>query len=620
MSWNEAYERERKTELAAVESHFRNLPYAVRETGRLFRAHMLATAGAGDLTGVFSGPDDHPVLYMHHWVLEGRAGDRPGHLTSATTDLTCAAFYTAAALRLSGVIDDPDSLATGDARALLDHLREQAIHQFIPHLPAGSPFWAHHAAAWSRFDHAGERLAPLKLSPLAAAILAGRTDDLERLDGLLERLNTVFGLIQEARDLRRDLQAGRRSGLIEATLEASRIAADDPDWAERLIGAMVLSGALEDPVRFARGELAAARAASTELGLDGFRAYLDRLESSLDRVRTLFKPGGRGEAAPQAAIGFLRPAVDTPGLALETATAFLKSDPIFRESWEIHRYGLFGRAEVTSRFPAGLTLEILCETGRAPHGRVDEFIAYQAEHRFSYFDHPEIVLRDADTLGLALRLWGHGSQPDGRFREELETVLAVMERSVLPDGRIPVWLEGAPDGVRLVGEGCGVVEAHLLLGLLAFDAGRFEAIAARSAGGLFARFAHQGVGISVNYPGLYTLAAVRRLAVALDDVGIQVEWKPAYRAALAAELDRVAFTPQDAAFAISACPDPDLGDLYREDWPVLIRKHQRPDGSWNAEPFCFVANRGNQATWYSSRTLTTAFCYRGMVMAAKNRG
>jgi hypothetical protein len=166
----------------------------------------------------------------------------------------------------------------------------------------------------------------------------------------------------------------------------------------------------------------------------------------------------------------------------------------------------------------------------------------------------------------------------------------------------------------LVGEGCGVVEAHLLLGLLAFDAGRFETIAARSAGGLFARFANLSAGISVNYPGLYTLAVVRRLAAELEAAGIPVDWKPAYRAALAVELDRDRFTPQEAAFAISACPDPDLSDLFRGTWPVLIRKHQRPDGSWNAEPFCFVANRGNRATWYSSRTLTTAFCYRALTI------
>jgi hypothetical protein len=392
------------------------------------------------------------------------------------------------------------------------------------------------------------------------------------------------------------------------------IPASAPDWAARVMGALVLADPLEAPARAAGNRLEAARAAAEDLGLGGFKPYLDHLDGALERVRGMYRPGGGrppGGGTPQA-----RP-------ALETAGAYLVSDLSFQESWEIHRYGLFGRDEVVSRFPAGLVLEILCGAGYDLGETVDAFLARSAAFRFGYFDDPDFVLRDADTLGLGLRLWGCGSRMDTAVLEALESGLAAMEGSVREDGRIPVWLEDAPAGVRLAGEGCGVVEAHLLLGLLAFDPVRFEGIIMRSVAGLFDRFAALGSGISVNYPGLYALTVVRRLAAALDSAGIAVPGSAdrleAYRPALVLELEWDVFSPQAAAFAIEACTGPDAVDLYRDEWPVMIRKHQRSDGSWNAEPFCFVANRGNRASWYSSRTLTTAFCYRALRMISKNK-
>jgi hypothetical protein len=613
MRWNEVYERERRAALAPVEIEFRTLPAPLREPGRLFRANLLAASGAEDLTGVFSGPEDHPGLDLHRFVLDG-VGAIPADLAG---ELTRGAFFTAAALRLSRSIEDPDSLTTGSARPLWRYLEDRASAIFTGLFPADSPFRKYSESAWAPDRSGPGRLAPLKLAPLGALILADRTADLARVDDLLETLNAGFSFIESARGIRRDLQAGRRSPFLLELMRTNGIAEDEPDWAARLMGALVLSDALAAPAEAVRTRLDAARSASVELGLAGLGPYLDHLEGALDRVRAAFRPSGR----EQAGTGLLRPAIDTQKLALETAAAFLNSDLAFRESWEIHRYGLFGRDEVISRFPAGLALEVLCGTGGEVPGIVDAFIAGLARQRFGYFDLPDLVLRDADTLGLALRLWEYGPRPEDGVREALEEALAVMERSVRPDGRVPVWLEEPPDGVRLAGEGCGVVEAHLLLGLLAFDAERFKRMIARSAAGLFDRFTEIGAGISVNYPTLYSLAAVSRLAAALERTGIAAPgreaWGEVYRAELEAELGRPELTPQEAALAIMASTGP-AADRYERDWPVRIRKHQRPDGSWNAEPFCFVANRGNQAGWYSSRTLTTAFCYRALKMILKN--
>jgi hypothetical protein len=88
VSWNAAFQEDLRLALEPVETEFRTLPIQLRETGRLLRAN-LAAAGAGDLTGVFSGPDDDPALFLHLWVLDGLALPP----ADPRTDLTRAAFF-----------------------------------------------------------------------------------------------------------------------------------------------------------------------------------------------------------------------------------------------------------------------------------------------------------------------------------------------------------------------------------------------------------------------------------------------------------------------------------------------------------------------------------------------
>src|SRR4029078_12470601 len=116
--------------------------------------------------------------------------------------------------------------------------------------------------------------------------------------------------------------------------------------------------------------------------------------------------------------------------------------------------------------------------------------------------------------GVYLRLLpGAGSV--GETRAEA-SVLECLERDVESMGRVPVWItncEGSPPerpSMLDLGEGCGTVAAHLLLGLLTHAPDRYAAMIERGSVQLFAEIARVGLRANVNYPPVYAMAAFGR--------------------------------------------------------------------------------------------------------------
>jgi hypothetical protein len=75
---------------------------------------------------------------------------------------------------------------------------------------------------------------------------------------------------------------------------------------------------------------------------------------------------------------------------------------------------------------------------------------------------------------------------------------------------------------------------------------------------------------------------------------------------------RVTHSPQDAAQLLLAQVLPH--HLQTEAISCILR-NQRPDGSWNAEPLFMAPNRGARMTPFSSRTVTTSFCWHALKLA-----
>ena len=87
----------------------------------------------------------------------------------------------------------------------------------------------------------------------------------------------------------------------------------------------------------------------------------------------------------------------------------------------------------------------------------------------------------------------------------------------------------------------------------------------------------------------------------------------ALRGRLARETRRRTLNPQDAALLTLTCLGHAADEaLFEPAWVAALLKNQRFDGSWQAEPFYPTPNRGGVATWYASRSVTTAFCYHAL--------
>jgi hypothetical protein len=399
-----------------------------------------------------------------------------------------------------------------------------------------------------------------------------------------------------------------------------------------MLMAMRMTGSFSKLAEECQTRIKSCLAGAASLNLHKLGSYLSTLEISVqDRINKYTrpeKPDDEDEAAQLGVIASLPvTTMETNHLlkAIDMAEGYLLSDLSFKESWEVHRWGMIDGATVRSRFPAGLIIETLCLQGHDLTEQVDSFFRYTKDGDFSYYDHKELPYADSDTLGVLLKLYCYSANQDVN-RERLEIPLGWMQSSQTESGRIPVWIRGTPDidvddrrPVRLLGEGCGAIEAKLLTGLCDYDWESYQDIIQAAATQLLERFIEQGNGITVNYPRLYCLWRIKQLLASLGTRPVKQELdtliedanrnQPQY---LALEANRYRITPQQAAFLILASLDSPAEHLFNRNWVSILLRNQRSDGSWYGEPMFFVPNHSEYTTWHSSHQLTTAFCYEAL--------
>ncbi|CAN5575877.1 hypothetical protein BH23CHL8_BH23CHL8_00860 [soil metagenome] len=623
---------------------------------RLFRQAKLLQydlglryAESGQFADVFMGPDEPAILSLGGWLLEDLSIHRP----DAEQRLFLVSVLLLLRTQALETIDD--EAAFGDQRlgALVQLCTERAMRELALLVRSGSPFWE--ARAGDSLDDLERRLegrerdegsiAPgdpelhlrsrwahgTRIAAMAAAHVAARPGMVGPLVTMVDDLCAAFQVKRELATMHADLLAGRITYPIAVVAQAAGLTLRPRPRPETVLGAMVTTDSLPLMLDSAAARIRRSRDVAVDLGLALVSTYLCSVEER-------FAEHGRslaGEAFPASAASHERP---SPGPLLRTAEPvlptvlsmarrFLLADPTLRESWETHREGMLGSEEVASRFPAGLILEILCRRGVDATAQVDGFLAFTAANGFRYYDHP-CSDADTDTLGVFLRLLPYATSPE-RYRAPLDAVLTCLESEVDARGGIPVWITGcgdragdAPPAARpssvALGEGCGTVAAHLLLGLLGDAAPARPDLVAAGSARLLGRIRGVGVAANVNYPPLYALAAFHRLLAALEGSGVAVGQDAGTalaeaRALLDAELERAAssriLTAQEAALVAIACRDAGREDLVRPAWIATILRQQRFDGGWAGEPFAAAPNRGGWVTWYSSASLATALCF-----------
>jgi hypothetical protein len=165
----------------------------------------------------------------------------------------------------------------------------------------------------------------------------------------------------------------------------------------------------------------------------------------------------------------------------------------------------------------------------------------------------------------------------------------------------------------LWGYRCAAVEANLLLGLLAYDRPGYSQLIAAAGQNWLERWRLHGLAATHHYVPLYALWTALELLAKLD----LLDQTPAtIIEQMSACAQQPHLSPQSAAFLSLAChipgaPEP-IKALFKPEWMIQLGKTQRYDGSWADEPLYGTPTRGELAAWYSSRTVTTAFCYHAL--------
>ena len=641
----------------AAERLLDGLPPHLREQATLARYDLaLRHAPTGRFTDIFTGTASFPILSIGSWLLDDLGGVGSAQRVSVETHLFVASVLLALRTHVTAAIDDPSSFADEASAALAAFCSERSILELIQALPSDSPFW-HQQAAISlddleaglaqRDDRAGAApsdpvvhlrsrwSAPGRIVASAALAVAGRPEIVPLVHAMLDDLATALQVEADLASMHHDLLVGRITYPIAVVAHDAGIELHPIPRAERVLGALVLTGSLAAILATAVARLDAARETASRLGLAAFTGFIEAVGRRLDdRLQaTSAGPDGTGATAARATAAratdaaLIRIADPTVPRALAMARASLTADPSLRESWETHREGMLGADEVASRFPAGLILAWLSEDGLELARPVDDFLAFTAANRFRYYDHPWSGV-DADTIGISLRLLRHAADPL-RHRPAIEAVLSCLGRQVRREGSVPVWItdcdppSDAPPDILALGEGCATVVAHLLLGLLDAPVPVARGTLEIGSTALLDRVGSGGLAANVNYPPAYALGVLFRLLAGLDSASLGshvVEKLPAARQALDAELDRVLRivprSAQEAALATLACREAGALDRVDPRWLARILTQQRSDGGWPAERFAAAPNRGGWVSWYSSSTLTTALCHSALTVHA----
>ncbi len=653
------YQPRRNQYWPEIERFFGDLPPRLFKQGVLLK-NNLATfyADTGQFKDILSRDRDYPLLYLHFWLLDDFRVPPTAGRAELEKRLFLAMIYTfAAAYTRESILDEATNF--DNSYLFLEHILSQKADFHLAQLyPGQSPFWERYQAFW--YEHAEALLSTVdrrpstvelvsltpdsgmlafaKIPTAAVAIRAGREETLPQLCAMMDNLNFVFQTIRDISNIRRDLARRNYTYPIIRAMEAAEIDPRQPATPEQIMGALVLTGSIEKIGRECLSRLEASREISKLLNLPTFTAYWVVVEGLVTELMELFSIKVRPKDSPakqKRQRSFFAPAIDTLPKVIEMAEGYLLADPTFRESWEVQRRGVFGAPEITAKaFPSGLIIEVLCRNGHNMSGPVDMVFETLQATGFRYYDHDHLP-PDADDLGLLLRLYPYSAQPE-IHRQILQRPLRRLQESIRESGEIPVWLAQNVEGdkadrplVSLWGKSCATVEANVLLGLIDYDWVEYRALIKKSALNLFERLIAGGLSATLHYVPLYSLWTVfeliaklsRPISVALqDNLALQDKLNTAAQALaerLAVEAKRPGIiTPQDAAFLTLACHSAALPhaskSLFKPDWITLLSKTQRYDGSWAGEPLFGTPTRGEVATWYTSRSVTSAFCYHAL--------
>ncbi|HMR65170.1 MAG TPA: hypothetical protein PKE64_14280 [Anaerolineae bacterium] len=645
INWRQKDQAQRQRYWFEVEQFFADLPPHLFQQGIQLQ-NNLATfhSDTGQFRDILSRESDHPLLYLHLWLLDDLGAITPPALAR---DLFLAMAFTFAAAACQETVWDESSNLDRRFLLLREGLDRRAQREWHSILQPDSPFWNDYQRIWDAYAEAvladlaegddsqtrrlvANQIAFTKLGAIGAAHALNRANLVPQLETLLDGLNFVHQILRQISTIRSDLAHRRLTYPILKTLQAAGLTPHEPYSPERVLGALILTTATDEIRQTCLEALATARGIAAALKLPTFGHQIDSINKQVETVISLFslRPSNLPESQTAPARPVFAPFVETLPKVIQMAEGYLLADLTFRESWEIQRRGFFGPTELVGQaFPMAFVAEILAGHGHKMSPVIAEIFRTLQSTGFRYYNHAHLP-PDADDVGFVLRLYPASAQSD--FEQGiLRTALALLQMSVDESGGLPVWLQplDPPEGdqplVALWGARCATVEAHVLLGVLQLSSELTPSWFENAAANWLERIGYAGIGAGWHYIPLYTLYIGFELIAALTGHASSQPLTDKIEVAqqtllnrLRLEIERLSLSAQEAALLILAClsagAPAQARALFRGAWITRLCKTQRYDGAWAAEPLYGTPTRGEFAAWYASQTVTTALAYHAL--------
>lgn len=597
----------------------------------------------GEPAHVLTRPQDFPLLDLHAWLLDDWAAPDSVERSAFEADVFVAAYFEFLAVSVKAARHDAHSLVGDEYRPLGDDLERQAMLHWRKAVGDNSTFWAQRELAYQTAAPTADARAALACShPLAAtgylalaslpvlatAAWAGRQPELPELLNFTEQCRAVLQAVGQLASLRRDLGDGIVTYPVQRALAAMGLTASASPSFETALGALLLTGALDKALQGNEARIATARSIAGRMSLPRLQAWSSELEALNRGVRELFglRPEKRESKACAPKLALLLPAPLGLDHVLRKAQAYLLEDPSFREAWDVQRYALAtAPCFVGQTFQASLVIDILARHGHRLVDAADDTLRRYQDNRYRYWERADLLVPDADSLALALRLVPLSSNP-GWACKGLEVPLQWMRASQAPCGHIPVWFRdhdcppALSDLVVLYGTGCATVETNLMLSLIGFDWDRYRDLIEACARHWCGRWLAVGLGATEHYTPLYSLWAATELVARLSERthdealrGLLSRVGDVLAERLLREGEQAEVSPQEAAFLTLASLRTHALP-FKPAWVTAMTKHQRHDGCWGGEGiYITTAARGLVVNWLKSRVITTAFVYDALM-------
>jgi hypothetical protein len=486
-----------------IQNFLNGLPPSLQATSVQFQERFAAeVSSTGEIADAFANPATARVVYLPFWFMEayesqGISFPDPGALKS---NLFASALLGSFSIRINDdLLDEDDAQSSREELLLATLCTRRALWLLQELFPHTSPFWTYHHKYWAEYTGAmahergrnvsglipfdnrelllvGHKAALLKSYPVAVALLAGKNEQVESIERLMDAWNIASQLRNDIRGLRNDLESRNYTFTIAmAALACDEIAGTHPP-VENLYGALALSDGLKQTFDTSLEYYGKAVNLSKELGIDNLSRCLEWHIDEIRKAGVYCDAEGSSAENTDVTTPIAHPQARSRSECLESGLAFLQEDPLYRESWEIQRTGLWDQKElIGDLFCRSVIVETLAELGVDVQDQVGDLLgAFEQNCWRHYRDFPALP-PDIDNIAQGIRLLQHSDLTEEARTEYLKRPLRLLESNWSQVTGFPVWLTNEIDDmpaegwVGLGGNSCVACEANLLSALASVE-------------------------------------------------------------------------------------------------------------------------------------------------------